>query len=103
MYKEANPFFADAILIGTSQLENEDDLLPTYTYLAKAVQTNLSSPQLLSTYILKALDVGLDQFAENALFQYRQRFSGQSYLLLKAEYDKKKLEQNILLDLEPEE
>ncbi|MEN8250451.1 MAG: hypothetical protein ABFS32_16065 [Bacteroidota bacterium] len=100
---EDNPFFADAVLIGTSQFTEQNDPFLNYNYLAKAVQTNLSSPKLLRAYILKALDVGLDQFAENALYQYRQRFSGQSYLLLKAEYDKKKLEQNNLLDSEPAE
>ena len=84
-----NPFFADAILIGVDYFETDEDPFRSYSFLANAVQNNPESPRLMKAFILKALDVGLDQFAENALFDYGQRFSGQSYLELKNEYDKK--------------
>ncbi len=98
-----NPFFADAILIGVNYFETDEDPFRSYSFLANAVQKNPESPRLMKAYILKALDVGLDQFAENALFDYGQRFSGQSYLVLKNEYDKRvkelsNIEESELLD-----
>lgn len=85
-----NPFLVDAVLIGVKHFENEKDPFYSYNMLANAVQANPDSPVLLKAYILKALDVGLEQFAENALYEYGQKFSGQSYLLLKTIYKKKK-------------
>ena len=84
-----NPFFPDAILIGTQYFEDDKDAFRSYSFLAKAVQTNPESPRLLRAFIFKALDVGLDQFAENSLYEYGQRFSGQSYLILKSKYEQK--------------
>ena len=84
-----NPFFPDAVLAGVRFFDADDDPFRGYSLLAKAVQANPGSPLLLKAYIFKALDVGLEQFAEKAMYEYRQRFSGQAYMLLKAEYDKK--------------
>jgi hypothetical protein len=95
-----NPFFADAILIAVGYFETDKDPFRSYSFLANAVQLNPESPRLMKAYILKALDVGLDQFAENSLFDYGQRFSGQSYLVLKNEYDKKVKELSQLEDSE---
>lgn len=95
-----NPFFPDAVLIGVNFFDNTEDPFRSYRLLAEAVQANPGSPKLLRAYILKALDVGLDQFAENALYEFSQRFSGQSYLLIKDAYEKKIAELNKLTELE---
>jgi hypothetical protein len=84
-----NPFFPDAILIGVNFFKSYPESIDAYEYLAKAVQMNPESPKLLSEYVLLALDMGMDTFAENALAEFAQRFSGQAYLLLKTEYEKK--------------
>jgi len=98
---EDNPFFADAVLIGASHFDNDKDYFRSYSFLAKAVQTNPESPRLMQAYILKALDVGLEQFAENALYDFSQKFSGQSYLILKNKYNAKLIELESLSELEP--
>jgi hypothetical protein len=95
-----NPFFPEAVLIGVSFFDSDEDPFMSYQLLAEAVQINPGSPKLLKAYILKALDVGLDQFAENALYEFSQRFSGQSYLLIKDAYEKKIVEINKLSELE---
>ena len=86
---EDNPFFVDAILMAESYFDTDDDPFRSYSFLASAVLKNPESPRLMKAYILKALDVGLDTFAENALYEFRERFSGQAYIILKYEYDKK--------------
>ena len=96
-----NPFLPDAVLAGVAFLNHDKDPFKGYTYLARAVQLNPGSPLLLKAYIFKALELGLDQFAENALYEYRQRFSGQAYLLLKAAYDKKVAELTNIAEVEP--
>ena len=95
-----NPFFPDAVLIGVDFLKSYPESLDAYEYLAKAVQLNPESPKLMREYILLALDLGLDTFAENALAEFAQRFSGQAYLILKADYEKKKEEFNNRLEEE---
>ena len=84
-----NPFFPDAILAAISFFDNDNDPFRSYSFLASAVQINPESPRLMKAFILKALDVGLEQFAKDGLFEYSQRFSGQSYIILQKEYDKK--------------
>lgn len=96
-----NPFMVDAVLIAVEQLRSAEDPFLSYSYLAKAVQHNPGSPRLMEAYILASLEQGFDQFAENGLFEYRQRFSGQSYALLKAKYDKKLKELEEFADPEP--
>jgi hypothetical protein len=96
-----DPFFPEAIIIGSRHFDNDKDPFRSYTFLANAVQANPSSPILLRAYILKALDVGLNQFAENAMYEYSQRFSGQSYMVMQNEYLKKIEELNKLLESEP--
>jgi hypothetical protein len=95
-----NPFFPDAVLIGVDFLKSYPESFDAYSALAKAVQINPESPKLLREYILLALEVGMDTFAENALAEFAQRFSGQAYLLLKTEYDRKKEEMNKMLEEE---
>ncbi len=95
-----NPFFADAVLIGIDYYKADPDPFKCYGHLAKAVQLNPESPRLLREYILLSLEVGMDQFAVNGLSEYGQRFSGQSYLMLKEEYDRKVIEINKKLELE---
>ena len=95
-----NPFFPDAILAAINYFDTDNDPFRSYSFIASAVQLNPESPRLMKAFILKALDVGLDQFAENALFEYGQRFSGQSYIILQNEYDKKLAE---LIKLEESE
>jgi hypothetical protein len=96
-----NPFISDAVLIGAASFDDKNNSFKSYELLAQAVQKNPESQRILQAYILKALDVGFDQFAENAMYQFRQKFSGQAYLLMKSEYDKKVMEMNTLLELEP--
>lgn len=95
-----NPFFPDAVLIGVDFLKNYPESFDAYTYLAKAVQLNPESPRLMHEYVLMALEVGMDTFAENALAEFAQRFSGQAYLILKTEYEKKVEELNNELEKE---
>jgi hypothetical protein len=96
-----NPFFPDAILASISYFDTDNDPFRSYSFLANAVQLNPESPRLMKAFILKALDVGLEQFAENALFEYGQRFSGQSYIILQNDYDKKLAELRNLEESEP--
>jgi hypothetical protein len=84
-----NPFFPDAVLSSLQYFESEVDPFISYDFLVDAVQNNPGSPRLLRAYILKALDVGLDHFAQTALTEYNERFSAQSFALVKIEYDKK--------------
>jgi len=98
-----NPFFADAVLAGISYFAEDNDPFRSYSFLANAVQVNPESPRLMKAFILKALEVGLEQFAEDALFEYGQRFSGKAYIMLQNEYDKKieelrKLEESELFE-----
>ncbi len=101
-----NPFMADAVLIGVSFLSAKDPLLG-YRYLAEAVQRNPESPVLLRAYIFSALENGMEQFAENALYEYGQRFAGQRYMKLRLAYEQKvqelQLSEEELDDLPPEE
>jgi len=96
-----NPFFIDAILIGANYFAADNHPFRSYSFLASAVQKNPESRRLMKAYILKALDVGLDQFAENAMSEFRERFSSQAYMILKYEYDKKLEELSFMEESEP--
>jgi hypothetical protein len=95
-----NPFFPDAVLIGVDFLKTYPESFDAYNYLARAAQQNPESPRLMHEYVLLALDMGMDVFAENALAEFAQRFSGQAYLILKTEYDRKQQELNKLVEEE---
>jgi len=97
---EDNVYFVDAVLLGSSHFKDDIDPFKSYTLLANATRKNPGSPVLLEAYIFKALEVGLEEFANDALYTYKQSFSSSSYQRLKVGYDIKMDKIDSLLNLE---
>ena len=95
-----NVFFVDAVLLGSGHFKDDVDPFKSYTLLANATRKNLGSPVLLEAYIFKALEVGLEEFADDALYTYKQSFSSSDYQRVKVGYDIEMHKIDSLLDLE---
>lgn len=70
-----NPFFTEGVVWAAQFYKNSDDYT-SYTILQEALNHNPDSRVLLEAYILEAISIGLDQYANTALQHYRSLFPG---------------------------
>ena len=71
-----NPFFAEGVVWAATYFNDDSDEYKSYNLLQKALDKNPNNRLLLESYILKAVDVGMDRYANNSLQHYRELFPG---------------------------
>ncbi|MGK7396504.1 MAG: tetratricopeptide repeat protein [Candidatus Cyclobacteriaceae bacterium M3_2C_046] len=86
----SNPFFEPGVLSAASFLEqNSSDELAAYNILLNAIRLNSYSAPLYEAYILQALNLGLFSFAEQALLEYQQFVTVDTYQEFRKTYNEK--------------
>ncbi len=71
-----NPFFAEALVWAAQYYKKDSDSYRSYNLLQGALNYNPDNRLLLEAYILEAISIGLEQYANNSLQHYRELFPG---------------------------
>ena len=96
-----NAFFVDGVLAAAAYFKNNPDQFKSYNFVADALNYNPHSSRLLYAYVIQAASIGFIDYAEDALYQYGQKFPGQRFNNLLKEYEQ--LKQQFENLVEPEE
>jgi len=71
-----NPFFAEGIVWAAHYFKKDEDPYKSYNILQEALNKNPDSRLLLEAYILEAIRIGFEEYANNSLQHYRELFPG---------------------------
>lgn len=71
-----DPYFAEGVVWAANYFETDEDIYRSYNIVQEALDKNPDNRLLLEEYILRAIDLGLDQYAEQSLLHYRELFPG---------------------------
>ena len=82
-----NAFHVDGVLAAAEYFKNDPDPFKSYNIIVDALHYNQNSSRLLHAYIIQAVSLGFVEYAEDALYQYSQRFPGQGFNKLVKEYE----------------
>jgi TPR repeat protein len=82
-----NAFYVDGILAAADYFKDHSDAFKSYNIIVDALYFNQSSPRLLQAYVITAARLGFDDYAEDALLQYSQKFPGPGFNRLVKEYE----------------
>ncbi|MEQ9442661.1 MAG: hypothetical protein RIG62_26710 [Cyclobacteriaceae bacterium] len=85
-----NPFFEKGFVEAVNYLFSEKEEEISYQYWLDAIQTNPYSPLLREEYMLSALRLGLENYAEESLSDYREMVSNQQFQAFKLRFDETK-------------
>ena len=86
-----NPFFSEGLLAALNYLYPPDaDQTEAYQRLLDAIQTNPYDASLLRAYVLAALRVSMDTYAEEGLADYQKLVSPAEYQAFLEEYERVK-------------
>ncbi len=91
-----NPFFVKGFLAAIDYFSRQE-ISSTFLYdkLLSAIEINSPSSDLLKKYILTALEMGLQNYASEALFNLEEMISAKDYQLFKEKYDQKSKEMEV--------
>jgi len=76
MLSQQNPFFAEGVVWAAHYFKTDDDMYKSYNILQEALNKNPDNRLLLEAYILEAISIGFEEYANNALQHYRELFPG---------------------------
>ena len=74
-----NPYFVEGVVWAASHFENDADPYRSYNIVQEALDKNPDSRLLLEEYVLRAIDLGLEDYAEQSLVHYRELYPGTQY------------------------
>ena len=74
-----DPYFAEGVVWAAKHFEIDEDIYRSYNIVLEALDKNPDNRLLLEDYILRAIDLGLEQYAEQSLLHYRELFPGTQY------------------------
>ncbi|MDQ3536152.1 MAG: hypothetical protein M3421_11060, partial [Bacteroidota bacterium] len=82
-----NPFIEKSVLAAAKLFKNDNDALQAYDLLRQAVEINAKSKELHKQYILSALVIGLNVYAESALDDLKELVTETEYKDFLKEYN----------------
>lgn len=98
----SNPFFAEGVVWAAGHSTNPSNNFAAYEMLQAALEQNPDNRILLEAYILEAIQVGFDTYANTSLLHYRELFPGDLYYRFEQKVMAKRAEVNLLVEQDEE-
>ena len=94
-----NPFFVEGVIWAAQYFETDEDEYRSYNIIQEALDKNPDSRLLMEDYCLRAVDLGLENYANKALLHYRELYHGEQFNVFVRKLDERKaLFNNAILD-----
>lgn len=74
-----DPYFAEGIVWASQFYESDTNTYRSYNIVQEALDKNPDNRLLLEDYILRAIDLGLDNYADQSLMHYRELYPGEQF------------------------
>jgi hypothetical protein len=85
-----NPYFAEGVVWAAQYFEEDADEYRSYNILQEALDKNPDSRIIMEAFMLKAIDIGLEEYATNTLQRYRELFPGDQFRSFEQKLQEKK-------------
>lgn len=95
-----NPFFAEGVVFAAQYVKNDEDGYRSYNVLQHALSKNPDNRLLLEAYIIEAISIGFETYANSSLQHYRALFPGDQFYAFLQKVDRAKAAFNAMGDKE---
>lgn len=87
-----NPFFEEGVLQSVRYFNSEGDKFKSYDILLKAIDINRYSVELIKAYVMQALEIRHEEYAESAIIRLIDLMSSEDFGDFEREFSEKKNE-----------
>ena len=93
-----NPFFVEGVIWAAQYFDKDADEYRSYNIVQEALDKNPDSRLLIEEYCLRAVDLGLEEYANKALLHYRELYHGEQFNNFVRKLNERKALFNTMLD-----
>jgi len=100
MLSQQNPFFAEGVVWAAHYFKKDGNVYKSYNILQEALNKNPDNRLLLEEYILEAISIGFEEYANTSLQHYRELFPGDLFYTFLQKVEQTKAEFNAMANEE---